>query len=199
MRLSDDSRRMRELEAGNKSVRGSFDASFHLLADPAQRALVGLAGIGCPTFASWVLAPLLEVPVDRAEEIADELVAMHLLEPAGPGPDGVARYRFHDLVRVYCRDAGRGFDPSGHRRLVEWSVALAASAHRAVVRRPVSYALVEETAARLSPDLVARIVVEPLTWVAAESTALLAVLDLAAQLDLRHAAGALLASLYCLL
>jgi tetratricopeptide (TPR) repeat protein len=43
--------------------------------------------------------------------------------------------------------------------------------------------------------VVARIITEPLAWVAAESATLLAVLDLAARLDLQHAAAALVVSL----
>ncbi|MGW5739896.1 BTAD domain-containing putative transcriptional regulator [Amycolatopsis sp. NPDC003861] len=191
-RLSDESRRMRELVAGQRSVRDSLDTSFRLLDRDARAAMLALAAIGAPTFTGWPLAPVLGVPLARTGEVLAHLCAMNLLEQAGPGRDGVPRYRMHDLVRAYCRSVGPSLAPGALERLAGWAVQLTRHAHEGILGSPAGYALVAETAASLGRDVVRHVVTEPLPWVGADADVLLAVFDLAVRGGLRRRAAALL-------
>lgn len=191
-RLSDESRRMRELAVGQRSVRDSLDASFRLLDREARAAMLVLAAIGAPTFTGWPLAPVLDVPLPRADELLARLCAMNLLDHAGPGRDGVSRYRMHDLVRAYCRTVGPPLDPCAVERLAGWAIALARHAYEGILGTPVGFTVLAETAARLDPDELGRVVKEPLPWVGADVDVLLTVFDLAVRAGLARSAAALL-------
>lgn len=191
-RLSDEPRRLHTLTTGHKSLRSSLDGSLRLLDRQAKRALIALAMIGCPTFTSWPLAPLLDITLARADELVERLASAHLLEPAGPGRDGVARYQTHDLIRAYCRGIGPALNQDAVDRLIGWAIALAASAHRGVTHQPASYRLVADTAAGLGQDILARVIREPLPWVGADIGTLLTVVDLAIRCGRARNAAALL-------
>ncbi len=191
-RLSDESTRLRELVAGQRSVRDSLDTSFRLLDRDARAAMLALAAIGAPTFTGWPLAPVLDVPLARTGEVLAHLCAMNLLEGAGPGRDGVPRYRMHDLVRAYCRTVGPSLASGALDRLAGWAVALTRHAHEGVLGSPAGYAVLAETAAPLGRDVLGQVVPEPLPWVGADAEVLLAVFDLAVRGGLRRSAAALL-------
>ncbi|MEV5712787.1 BTAD domain-containing putative transcriptional regulator [Amycolatopsis mediterranei] len=191
-RLSDESRRMRELVAGQRSVRHSLDTSFRLLDRNARAAMLALAAIGAPTFTGWPLAPVLDVPLARTDEVLAHLCAMNLLDQAGPGRDGVLRYRMHDLVRAYCRTVGPSLDPGPLNRLAGWAVALTRHAHERVLGTSARYTVLTEAAAALGQDVVRRVVTEPLSWVGADVDVLLAVFALAVRGGLLRPAAALL-------
>ncbi|MBE8521127.1 winged helix-turn-helix domain-containing protein [Amycolatopsis sp. H6(2020)] len=191
-RLSDESTRMRELVAGQRSVRDSLDTSFRLLDRDTRAAMLALAAIGAPTFTGWPLAPVLDVPLARTGEVLAHLCAMNLLEGAGPGRDGVPRYRMHDLVRAYCRTVGPSLASGALDRLAGWAVALTRHAHEGILGSPAGYAVLAETAAPLGRDVVGQVVTEPLPWVGADADVLLAVFDLAVRGGLRRSAAALL-------
>jgi DNA-binding SARP family transcriptional activator len=191
-RLSDEPRRMHALTAGHKSVRSSLDTSLRLLDHQARRALVALAMIGCPTFTSWPLAPLLDMTPARADELVEQLALMHLLEPAGPGRDGIARYRTHDLIRAHCRGVGPDLKQDAVDRLIGWAIALASSAYQGLTHRPTRYRVVADTAARLGQDILAWVIKEPLLWLGADIGTLLALVDLAIQRGEARTAATLL-------
>ncbi|MEU4519339.1 BTAD domain-containing putative transcriptional regulator [Amycolatopsis sp. NPDC024027] len=191
-RLSDESRRMRELVAGQRSVRDSLDTSFRLLDRETRAAMLALAAIGSATFTGWPLAPVLDVPLARTEEVLAHLCAMNLLDQAGPGRDGVPRYRMHDLVRAYCRTVGPSLDAGPLNRLAGWAVALTRHAYEGILGAPVGYTVLAETAAPLGRDVVGRVVKEPLSWVGADVDLLLAVFALAVRGGLLRPAAALL-------
>jgi tetratricopeptide (TPR) repeat protein len=154
--------------------------------------MVALAALGSPTFTGWPLAPLLGRPADRSDELVERLASMHLLEPVGPGMDGVARYRMHDLVRAYCRAVRRELDEDVADRLVGWAVGLAAHAYQGIIRRPIRYPVVAESATELGPDVLGQVIKEPLAWVGADVDVLLAAFDLAVHHGRLRAAAALL-------
>jgi hypothetical protein len=190
-RLADESSRMRTFTVGHKSVRGSLDLSFRLLDRHATRAMVALAALGSPTFTGWPLAPLLDRPADHFDELVERLASMHLLEPVGPGMDGVARYRMHDLVRAYCRGVRRELDEDAVDRLVGWAVGLAVHAAKGI-RLSVRFQVAAESSADLGPDVLGQVIKEPLAWVGADVDVLLAAFDLAVHRGRHHAAAALL-------
>ncbi|WIX90453.1 AfsR/SARP family transcriptional regulator [Amycolatopsis sp. DG1A-15b] len=191
-RLSDESRRMRELVAGQRSVRDSLDTSFRLLDREGRAAMLALAAIGAPTFTGWPLAPVLDVPLARTGEVLAHLCAMNLLDQAGPGRDGVPRYRMHDLVRAYCRTVGPSLDAGPVNRLAGWAVALTRHAYEGILGTPAGYTVLAETAAPIGRNVAARVVKEPLSWVGADVDVLLAVFALAVRGGLLRPAAALL-------
>jgi DNA-binding SARP family transcriptional activator len=108
-RLADPRRRLDELELGGTGVRASLEASWRCLragGDPADRtaaaafALLGALAVGRVSVP--VVARLLQVPDDAAEQAMERLVDAYLLETPAPG-----RYRLHGLPRLYARELAR--------------------------------------------------------------------------------------------
>ena len=102
-RLRDERRRLSELQARDDQVRAAFAVGYELRG-PSERRLFRLLGlIRSADFASWTAAALLDSAPAEAEDLADSLVEAQLLEAFG-GSEGVPRYRFHDLLRLYARE-----------------------------------------------------------------------------------------------
>lgn len=80
------------------SVGPAYDASYLRLDASAQRLLRLLGLIPGPDFTAEAAAALADIPLADAKQTLDRLYHAHLLE-ARPG----GRFRFHDLVRDYCR------------------------------------------------------------------------------------------------
>jgi DNA-binding SARP family transcriptional activator len=126
-RLSDEQRRLDELQVGELAIRASFEVSFATLpgrADPGgvapARAFRLLGLWTAPSISLAAASALLGVADDAVADALDVLVDAHLLE--APAPD---RYRFHDLLRVYAADRARTQEPAGDRlaavtRLLTW-------------------------------------------------------------------------------
>ena len=91
--LSDDRRRLDELEVGGTSVRGRLGAAAQAVSGPARRALALLAEPGTRD------SPL-EDP--DARRVAPELADAGLLRRAGYDDSGARRYRLHPLVLAYA-------------------------------------------------------------------------------------------------
>ncbi|MFI9388964.1 BTAD domain-containing putative transcriptional regulator [Kutzneria sp. NPDC052558] len=195
-RLADAPGRMRTFTAGHRSVRGSLNTAVHLLEPQARQALLAVAAVDWPDFPGWVLAPALDTTLTRAGELIARLASMHLIEPAGPGPDGVMRYRTHDLVRAYCRTIDPDLAPAALDRLVSWAATLSAAVCREITHWPLSYAVVTEAAGNLDLDIRERLAPEPLRWVGADVGVLLAIAELALDRGQARAAGALLLVLW---
>src|SRR5207248_2945398 len=68
-----------------------------------------------PAAADRIAAPLLGGPEQEAENLLDQLVRAGLLEVAGRDRAGQARYRLHDLMRLYARERGLAADSSADR------------------------------------------------------------------------------------
>lgn len=113
-----------DLAAGNKSVRGSLDASYQSLTGRQRQALRELARLGPGVFGSWLLAPLLDVSSGEAVQIIETLAQVSLLEPVDASPGSASRYRFHDLVRAYALTVpGPTLDDAGIRRATDRALA----------------------------------------------------------------------------
>jgi hypothetical protein len=113
--LADEQRRLDELQLGDMQVRASVTLSFHGLNATAQRAFRCLWMLNAGDFASWMVAALLDVDVERAEELLDVLVDAQLLEVARHGQSGQIRYRLHDLIRLYAREQADAHKCAGER------------------------------------------------------------------------------------
>ncbi|WP_214321835.1 AfsR/SARP family transcriptional regulator [Nonomuraea sediminis] len=70
-------------------------------------------------------AALADVPIVRARESLDQLVAVHLLEQRRPH-----RYELHDLIRLYAVDLADPADTFARRRLLDWYLFAAVNADR---------------------------------------------------------------------
>jgi len=112
-RLADEHRRLDELTAGDLELRASIALSYRALPDLQQQTFRRLGMLDAPDFPTWVAGALLDLPTERAEELMEALVDAHLLEAGGIDQVGQARYRFHDLLRVFARErAERDEDPA---------------------------------------------------------------------------------------
>ncbi|GGX83399.1 regulatory protein AfsR [Streptomyces minutiscleroticus] len=131
-RLADERRRLDELRAGDLAVKATFELGYGQL-EPAQARAFRLLGLADgPDVSLAAAAALLDLPLDRTEDLLESLVDTSLLESAAPG-----RYRYHDLVRLYARAcAERDEHPSAEReaalsRLLDFYLATAARVYAA--------------------------------------------------------------------
>lgn len=105
--LSDERRRLDVLSAGDVAVRSSLALSIEAL-DAQERTLFArLGAIESPYLPAWVADPLLDLPPAAVDEPMERLVEARLAE-AQAVPDGVVRYRLHDLVCAYARELRPG-------------------------------------------------------------------------------------------
>jgi DNA-binding SARP family transcriptional activator/tetratricopeptide (TPR) repeat protein len=103
-RLRDERRRLHELRAGDLEVRASIAPSYQGQDPDVRRAFRLLGLLEATTFPAWTAPVLLDRAADDDGELVERLVDAGLLEVAtGDGADQ-ARYRFHDLVRLFARE-----------------------------------------------------------------------------------------------
>ncbi|MFI6317506.1 ATP-binding protein [Nonomuraea sp. NPDC050556] len=129
-RLGDEERRLEALAAGDLAVAGAFHLSYRQLSPTAQRVFRRLALAAAPDFGVPLAAVLAELDVWEAEDALEELVELGLLQSPF-----AARYRFHDLVRLYARARLSEQEPieeqrSARRRMESWLLDVAVVAGR---------------------------------------------------------------------
>jgi len=115
-RLSDERRRLDVLVAGDLEVRASLAIGYQGLEPREREAFCLLSLLDTADFAAWVVAPLLGVTVYEAEDLVEELVNAQLLDIVRCDAAGQARYRYHDLVRLYARERAAAEYPEARRR-----------------------------------------------------------------------------------
>ncbi|WP_086665859.1 AfsR/SARP family transcriptional regulator [Lentzea kentuckyensis] len=104
-RLSDERRRFDELSLGDLDVRASLALSYDGLDESHRTAFRLLSLLDTPDFPAWVASPLLGLDLDDAEDHVEALVDARLVDYAGRDPLGQVRYRLHDLLRAFGREA----------------------------------------------------------------------------------------------
>ncbi|TQS41916.1 AfsR/SARP family transcriptional regulator [Cryptosporangium phraense] len=104
--LRDEKRRLDRLDIGDLQVRASLALSEDALRPSARRLFRALATVDGPDLPGWLATVLSDESPERASRDLDDLVDAHVLTAVGTDAAGPARYRFHDLVRLYARDAG---------------------------------------------------------------------------------------------
>ncbi|MFE9097033.1 BTAD domain-containing putative transcriptional regulator [Streptomyces sp. NPDC007264] len=93
-RLHDESRRLKELSAGERSVAATLQLSYQAM-DEEHRTAFRLLGLYCDANIDvYAGAALLATDTHDAEQILERLLDVHLLQQSD-----IAVYRFHDLVR----------------------------------------------------------------------------------------------------
>lgn len=135
-RLSDERRRLDELAVGDLAIRSSLGLNYTELTGPQRRAFHLLCVLDLPDFGWWVAAPLLDIPLDEAEETVEQLVDLRLLDVAGVDGIGRVRYRFHDLVQLFGAEHARAAETAEEvvvavsRVLATWMALVDAGASR---------------------------------------------------------------------
>ncbi|TKA09900.1 AfsR/SARP family transcriptional regulator [Actinacidiphila oryziradicis] len=128
-KLADERRRLDELKAGDLAVKATFELGYGHL-DPAQaRAFRLLALPDGPDISLYAAAAVLDMDPYDAEELLEGLVDISLIESAAP-----ARYRFHDLLRLFARDCAERHETSESRcaalsRLLNFYLASASAVY----------------------------------------------------------------------
>ena len=103
-RLEQEHRRLDELSAGDLDVRASLAASYRTIG-PVERTAFRLLGrLQQPKCCADLLAGLLELPVARAEQVADRLVEARLLDRLDSPADDRNWYLLPSLPRLFARE-----------------------------------------------------------------------------------------------
>ncbi|MBL0887839.1 AfsR/SARP family transcriptional regulator [Myceligenerans indicum] len=185
-RLTDESRRLAELSLGSLDVRASVDLSIRSLPPQAALAFDLLGLLGPDDQPGWVLGAL----TDHAdhEPVMEVLLDGGLVQAVRHDGAGQARYRMHDLIRVYARERAtrRGAEvcrPAADRVVRGWGIL----ANRAREGRPPSLFDPLGGGSAAAADDAVRAVVRPVetvvrdapAWLAAERHALLGAVQLA--------------------
>ncbi|MEU3692116.1 AfsR/SARP family transcriptional regulator [Streptomyces narbonensis] len=97
-RMTDDTRGLGELRAGDRSVEAAFRMSYDQLTPELRRGFRALGSAPTARFDGLTLAAMLGTPDEDAEALLEDLVDASLLQEPHPG-----RYRLHDLVRAHAR------------------------------------------------------------------------------------------------
>ncbi|MEV0584429.1 AfsR/SARP family transcriptional regulator [Nonomuraea sp. NPDC050310] len=175
--------RLDELRVGELDVRASLEAGYHDLPGAERLLFERLGLLQAPSFTAWTAAAVLDVPLTRGGDLLERLAERQLLQPDGIDCAGQERYRFHDLIRLLARErAGTG--PDQHAAVERFLRCLLTLAKKAYLREyRDAFRLMEcdsppwEPAGHVLPE-------DPMTWLAAERTTLLAAVRQAA--DLGH-------------
>ena len=115
-RLEATSRRLKELQSENQSIRLSFDASYELLPDDVRPFFATLSLFGGEDFSSAATAVAADVPLEDAQDYLRALYGLSLVQLGRGG-----RYRLHPLLRDYARE--RLTDSLAGRRLADYFAA----------------------------------------------------------------------------
>jgi tetratricopeptide (TPR) repeat protein len=110
-RLSDESRRLDLLEAGDLEVRASFRLSYDHRSE-AERLAFRMLGLLPADFPAWALAVVLGTDEDDAEHLLERLVDAALVDIAGVDAAGLIRYRLHNLLRDFAKELLHATEPA---------------------------------------------------------------------------------------
>jgi DNA-binding SARP family transcriptional activator/tetratricopeptide (TPR) repeat protein/DNA-binding XRE family transcriptional regulator/DNA polymerase III delta prime subunit len=181
-RVTEERRRLDELEAENLSVRASIATSYQSLPGQVGWAfrLLGLLGPG--DVAEWVIAALLGIP--DASQVVAELTDRCLLTPIGVDRTGQPRYRMHDLIRDFAAERAAGDSATDRRAALRRAVGawlqFAAMAAGRLPPEPFFPAPPPGQPQPIVPDSLARqLTADPVAWFTAEHPNLPAAIRLA--------------------
>ncbi|MFD6444905.1 helix-turn-helix domain-containing protein [Promicromonospora sp. NPDC060204] len=129
-RLSDEDRRLANLAVGDVGVEAAFALSYLALSEGAKRCFRRLALVPAVDLGVPIAAVLTEADLYDAEDELEHLVELGLLQH-----EGVDRYRFHDLIRLYAGQRLREEETPGdraaaERRMTDWLLETATTAGR---------------------------------------------------------------------
>ncbi|SEF98920.1 DNA-binding transcriptional activator of the SARP family [Nonomuraea solani] len=195
-RLSDERRRLDELAVGDLAIRSSLQLNYAELTGGHRRAFHLLTLLDLPDFGSWLVAPLLDVSTQEAEDVTEHLVDLRLLDVAGVDPLGRVRYRFHDLVQLFGAEhaAEEEVDEAFGRMLTTWRSLVEAGARR-LPRATLGLWRPSSTGADLDPGLRAEVEENPTGWLRSETSTVVRIVERTHELGVDKMATTLIASL----
>jgi DNA-binding SARP family transcriptional activator len=179
LRLAQQWGRLDELAVGDLNVRASIELSYQALAAPLRVLLRRLGLVRATTWPAWVAQEVLGEPADR---LLDQLVEVHLVEPAGRDAVGQSRYRLHGLVRDFAAERAAAEEPAGEReaavsRMLSGWLALAGEADERAAHHTTYSSDLDAVAARV-PAGPARS--QPRAWLETERQSLSTAIEQAA-------------------
>jgi DNA-binding SARP family transcriptional activator len=187
-RMTDEARRLDELALSGTGIRATLATSCHGLSTAARRLFVRLSLLGPVEFASWVSAPLLDLDLDDANELLEELVEARLVE-VRVSENEMTRLQLHDLVRIYAMELivveQRPEDRAAAlERLLSCWLSLASEAHHRAYGG--DHAVLHGSAPRwtLPDDVHAQLLSSPMEWFRAERAGLVYAVTQAARVGL---------------
>jgi hypothetical protein len=161
--------RLDSLRHGHLDVRASLSLSYHALHPDTQQLLRRLGDLDLPEAATWTSAALLDTTTTRAEELLEELLDAQLAQATRNDPAGHARYRLHDLVRLFATELAARDDAdqleAARLRTYSSCLHLARAAYRSVCGGDYLTVLGEAPPWRIEQEHTAALVAEPMRWV----------------------------------
>ncbi|MFI6013467.1 AfsR/SARP family transcriptional regulator [Streptomyces sp. NPDC051243] len=172
-RLEDRRRRLDLLSPDHGGLRAEFWLSYRELSPDAARMYRHLSMLCPPPFPAWVGAALLDIDIDQAEDLLDQLVDAQLLEVAVQDASGAPRYRFLDLLRLFAWERAQEEEPQSEieaalDRLLGTILTLADLAHEQLSGKGHIPALPQVPGLKLLPHQVASIMACPMNWFESE-------------------------------
>ncbi|MFI5617675.1 ATP-binding protein [Streptomyces sp. NPDC051567] len=127
--LAREETRLDTLQAGGLRIRAAFTLSYRRLTPPAQNLFRRASLAAGPDFSPETAAQLAGVPLREAARHAEELADAGLLRP----DPAVARYRFHDLLRLFATERAAEQDSppdllAARARTADWMLRRATAA-----------------------------------------------------------------------
>lgn len=188
-RLEDEQHRLDELAAGDQEVRASIALSYAMLPDAEKTALRRLGLLGLPSFPLWVAATALETGPRQAEQLLEHLVDASLLEEADVDAAGQARYRLHDLIRLFATERAHAEEPAEEltatvgRVLGGW-LWLIERLSQAAPTGAIPMRAAPGLARPVDDEATRPALADPHAWFRSEEEALIASVELAAAMEL---------------
>ncbi|AWS43162.1 BTAD domain-containing putative transcriptional regulator [Streptosporangium sp. 'caverna'] len=199
-RLADEQHRLDELAAGDLEVRTSIALSYDMLSAAEKRMLRRLGLLGLPSFPIWVAAIVVGAGLREAERLLEQLVDASLVDEVGPDAAGQARYRLHDLIRLFAGERARAEEAAQElTAMVEkvlggwlWLIErLSETVSTGAIPRRAALG----QAHPVDDDVALLALADPQAWFRSEEESLIVAVELAAAMDLDQLAVELASTL----
>jgi len=186
-RLENESRRLDELKHGAIGIRVSISMTYDNISADARRLFRLLAVMDWLVFSGWVSAALLDVPLDDAQDLLDDLADAQLVEITGTESGMHSQYRFHDLIRVFARERLAAEEPVADRnaaleRVLGALLFLAEEAHRQLHGNENLQVHSQAERWKLPRHTAVQLIREPMNWFERERQSLVAAVRQAAKI-----------------
>ncbi|MEU0882543.1 BTAD domain-containing putative transcriptional regulator [Lentzea sp. NPDC005914] len=195
-RLSDERRRLDELETGDLAIRSSLKLNYSELDPRHRKAFHLLSLLDLPDFGAWIAAPLLDIPPYDAEDVVEHLVDLRLVDVAGVDQIGRVRYRFHDLVQLFGAEQAAG-EPATEAvtRLLETWLALVETGVKKLPRVTLGLRPKLQTEIEPDPRLEEDVEEDPTGWLHSETAAVVRAVERAHDLGVDELTTTVITSL----
>ncbi|MEV6241432.1 BTAD domain-containing putative transcriptional regulator [Lentzea sp. NPDC051838] len=195
-RLSDERRRLDELETGDLAIRSSLKLNYSELDARHRKAFHLLSVLDLPDFGAWIAAPLLDISPYDAEDVVEHLVDLRLVDVAGVDQIGRVRYRFHDLVQLFGTEQAAG-EPvtEAVTRLLETWLALVETGVKKLPRVTLGLRPQLQTEIEVDPRLGEDVEEDPTGWLHSETDAVVRAVERAHDLGVDELTTTVITSL----